>query len=494
MKLPSLKKEGAKQPVDIIASLKTRSFRVGGYSVAATAIVLAIAVAVNVLANILPASLTQFDTTSNQLFTISDQTEKLLASLDSPINIYWIVQSGSEDSTLENLLNRYKSLSSQIHIEKRDPDVYPTFVQQYTSSVYNNSLVVESGERYRYVDYYDIYEYVYDDYYYYYGYASEVNFAGEGALTSAIDYVVSDNIPKVYTLTGHGEGSISSAFSDAVDKENIEMEDLSLLTLEAVPEDAGCVMIYSPQSDISEIERDMLLSYLQTGGNLLLITDPPAEDSFANLDAVMEYYGVTAAEGVVVEANQNHYIWNAPYYLLPDINYHTITSPLTENGYYVLLPIAQGLLVGNAPRDTVSVTELLTTSSSSFSKIAGYGLNTYEKEDGDIDGPFALAVAVTETVDDETETNIVWVSSASLLDDQTNMQVSGGNQDFFLNSLSWMCEPEASSISIHAKSLSYEYLTIDSSTASILTIVIVGVIPIVYLGVGIYTWVRRKRR
>ncbi len=492
MKLTDLKAKGPHKPFDIISPLKTRSFRVGGYSVVAAVIVLAIAVVLNVLVGVLPASMTQYDTTSNQLFTISDQTENLLRSLDSQVNIYWIVQSGNEDSTLGTLLNKYESLSSQINVEKRDPDVYPTFVRQYADSVYNNSLVVESGERYRYVDYYDIYTYDYSNYYYDYSY--DVSFAGEGALTSAIDYVVSDNIPKVYTLTGHGESTMSSTFSNAVDQENIELEELSLLTLETVPEDADCVLIYAPQSDISETEKDMLLAYLQTGGNMLLITDPPQNDSLTNLEAVMAYYGVTAAEGVVVESNQNYYIWNAPYYLLPEIEYHTITSPLSENGYYVLLPIAQGLTVDTAPRDTVSVTELLTTSASSFSKLAGYNLTTYEKEAGDIDGPFALAVAVTETIDDEAETNIVWVSSASMLDDQTNMQVSGGNLDLFLNSLSWMCEPEASSISIHAKSLSYEYLTIDSGTASMLTILIIGVIPIAYLGAGIYIWVRRKRR
>ena len=52
-------------------SFSTRSFRAGGYSVAAAAIVLAIAVMVNVFAAALPASVTKFDTTANQLFTLS---------------------------------------------------------------------------------------------------------------------------------------------------------------------------------------------------------------------------------------------------------------------------------------------------------------------------------------------------------------------------------------------------------------------------------------
>lgn len=477
---------------NIKASFKTRSLKVGGYSIFATAIVIAIAFVINLLVSALPSDMMQLDATSNELFSISEQTEQILDGLESDITIYWVVQSGVEDATLETLLQRYQSMSSHIKVIKKDPDVYPTFIQQYTDTVSNNSLIVECDERSRYIDYYDIY--VYDYTYYYYDGSYEISFAGESELTSAIDYVINEELPKIYMLTGHGEADLSSTFSAAIEKENILMEELSLLTIEAVPEDADCIFINAPASDISESEKEMLLSYLQGGGNLFLISTPPGNDSLSNLEALMEYYGMTATEGIVVEGNQNYYVYGTPYYLLPEVEAHTITAPLREYGYYVLLPIAQGLSIMDDLRDTLSVSELLTTSDSAFSKIAGYQLTTYEMEDGDIDGPFALALIATETPDDETETNVIWVSSSALVDDQTNMQVSGGNQDFFLNSISFMCDEDESSISIHAKSLDYDYLTIDSSTSALLSILLIGGIPLAYLGIGIYTWIRRKVR
>ena len=491
MKLPKFKLD---KPADIKASFKTRSFRVGGYSVAATIIVLAIAIAINVLAGALPASITQFDTTSNQLFSISDQTKKILSGLDEDVTVYWITREGYEDATLELMLDRYESLSSKVNVVKKDPDVYPTFLQQYElTSVYDNSLVVVSGEKYRYVDAYDIYTYEYDEETYYYTGEYTTSFAGEGAITSAINFVISEDLPKIYTLTGHGEGTLATTFSDAISDGNIETEDLSLLTVEAVPEDADAVMIYIPQSDISSEEKDKLLTYLQGGGNMLLITDPPESESLENLEALMDNYGVNTAEGIVVESNQNNYAWGTPYYLLPDINDHTITSPLQDGGYYVLLPVSQGLTVSDELPDSVSATELLTTSTSSFSKVAGYSLETYEKEDGDLDGPFALAVAITDTIDAETESQIVWISSGAVVDEQSDQMVSGGNQDFFLNCIHWMCE-QTESISIHAKSMDYEYLTMDSGTGSMLTILMIGFLPLGYLGIGISIWIRRKRR
>lgn len=473
-------------------SFSTRSFRAGGYSVAAAAIVLAIAVMVNVFAAALPASVTKFDTTANQLFTLSEQTEKLVGGLTDEVTVYWIVRSGREEKYLESLLSRYQSLSDKIRVVKKDPDVFPTFTQQYTDSFTENSLIVEAGERYRYVDYNDIFVMDYTSYYYY-G-TENWSFCGESELTSAIDYVVSENLPKVYLLTGHGESSLSDSFTSAAKQQNIEKAELSLLTLESVPADADCILINAPQSDISLDEQSKLREYLGNGGNLFLITDPPKNEKLSNLEALMADYGVSTVDGIVVESDQSHYVWGTPYFLLPDIASHAITTPLTEGGYRVLLPISQGLTVADDLRDTLSVTKLLTTSSSAFAKAAGYDLTTYEKEDGDVNGPFALAVAISDTVDDGITSDIVWVSSAALVDDQTNTQVSGGNQDFFLNALGYLCQAEQSSLSIHAKSLSSDTLTMDSAAVSALTVAVVGVIPAAVIALGIVIWIRRKRR
>ena len=474
------------------ASFQTRSFRIGGYSVVATAIVLAIAITANLLIGALPAGLTQFDTTSGQIFTVSEQTEVLAGELDQEITIYWIVRNGYEENYIGTLLDQYEALSDKIRVQKVDPDVNPTFAQAYTDSLQENSLIVECGDKSRYIPYSDIFVVDYEAYYYY----GEENwsFCGESEITSAIDYVTSEDLPTIYLLTGHGEQSLPAAFSSAVEKENMQTQELSLLTAEAIPDDADCLLIYAPQRDISLEEKTKIETYLGNGGKLILLSDPPQDGKLTNLESIMAHYGITASEGIVVEADQSHYVWGTPYYLLPEINTHTVTTPLLENGYSVLLPIAQGLTVSQDLPDNISVTELLTTSDSAFSKSAGYGLNTYEKEEGDQDGPFALAVLASETLDDGIYSDVIWVSSTALLDSQTNEMVSGGNQDLFLNMLHYLCQSEDSSITIHAKSLSTEYLTIDSSTASLLATLFIGLVPAVYLVVGILIWFRRKRR
>ena len=324
---------GKRRSFDLKAALTTRAVRVGGYSVAAAAIVIAIIVAVNALVRALPAQWTQFDTTSSQLFSISDQTECVVGSLETPVTIHWIVQSGQEDATLETLLERYQALSENLTVEKVDPVVSPTFLEQYdVGSVYNNSLIVESEARYRYVDYYDIYEYDYTNYYT--TGSVDMNFAGEGAITSAVSYVVNDDLPKVYTLTGHGEGSLSSDFQSAAEQDNMEFEELSLLSAETVPEDADCVLILAPQSDISDVELTALQAYLDGGGRLLLITDPPQEGAeLTNLETLMAGYGVHAVDGIVVEEDQANYAMGLPYTVTREVS--TVTDEEGEESQEV---------------------------------------------------------------------------------------------------------------------------------------------------------------
>lgn len=137
---------------------KTVALKGGSYAIALTVLVLALLIVVNILAGALPASLTKLDISASKLYSITSNTKAVVNALEQDVTLYWIVQSGQEDAVIENLLSKYDSLSDHLHVEKKNPDVYPTFAQQYMEeTVSNNSLVVVSGEKYRYVPYSDIY-------------------------------------------------------------------------------------------------------------------------------------------------------------------------------------------------------------------------------------------------------------------------------------------------------------------------------------------------
>ena len=213
------------------------ALKAGSYSLMVSALVLAILIVVNIFVSALPSSMTKYDISATKLYSITSNTKVVVNSLDQDVTIYWIVQSGQEDAVIENLLSKYEALSDHIKVEKRNPDVYPTFAQQYTSeTVANNSLVVECGDRSRYIGYDDIYLQEADVY----SYSYSTSFDGEGAITSAIDYVVREELPQLYVLEGHGESELPATFSEQIGKDNMEVNSLSLLTVDEIPQYEFC--------------------------------------------------------------------------------------------------------------------------------------------------------------------------------------------------------------------------------------------------------------
>ena len=112
-------------------------------------VAVALAVVVNLLVSQLPVSYTHFDTTNIQLYSISDYTRQVVSNLEADIDLYLVAQYGSEDTIVQELLENYDGLSSRIHSEQVDPVLHPEFVEQFTSSLEANSVIVSSGDRFQ---------------------------------------------------------------------------------------------------------------------------------------------------------------------------------------------------------------------------------------------------------------------------------------------------------------------------------------------------------
>ena len=445
------------------------------------------AVLVNLIAGKLPSQYLKYDVSDQKLFTTGDQTAEIVKGLDEDITLYLIAQQGSEDATLQELLDRYAGLSSHIKVETKDPVLYPNFVSRYTSeNLSENSVLVVGQNRSKAVDYYDIYQYSMD----YSTYSSSLSsFDGEGQITSAIAYVTAEDMPVVYTLTGHDEAELSTTVTSSIEKENIELKSLSLLTEEAVPEDAKAVIIYGAISDISEDEKNKLETYLEQGGQLVMLPGYTDKET-PNLDSLLSDYGIALAEGLVLEGDSQHHLPNYPYYLLPTIQSSTYTSDVSSRN--VLLAFAQGMTESPDISDDLTYESLLTTSALSYSK-TNLESENLDQEEGDIAGPFDLGAVVTKTIDEDTEAKLIVFSSETLLDEQVDNMVSGGNSTMFLNVMSQLVDHE-NTVSIEPKSMSTEYLTVSAGSAIFWGILTIILLPLFLLITGGVIWFGRRKR
>lgn len=474
---------------DIFLNFSKKHIKNGSYSMTMTVVFIAVVIVINMIVGELPSKYTEIDVSGQKLYSIGDETKELLSELEKDVTIYQIAQSGGEDEVITSLLKKYEDESEHIKVEQKDPVVNPKFASEYTTdNLSANSLIVTCGDRSKVIDYNNMYESDID--YQTYSYQT-TGFDGEGQITSAIGYVTSENLPILYTLTGHGETELGSTMKEGIEKANMEIKSLNLVSEGSVPEDADCLFIGSPSTDISSDEKDAILKYLENGGKAMMFSDYN-ENKMENFDEVLANYGLERTEGIVFEGDSQHYAMQMPYYILPDVGSAEAVSGLSSDGYMVLAPFAQGIVQADDVRSTVVVNSLLSTSDQAYSK-SNLSSGSLEKEDGDTDGPFDVGVSVTENVDDE-ETKLVYYSASSLLDSQVNQMVSGGNEKLVMESLKWMVDTEETvTVSIPSKSLQVSSLMIPGYDASFWKICVMGVIPGFFLVAGFVVWFKRRR-
>ena len=476
-----------------------RVLKLGSISLTTTAVVIAVVVVLNLLVGELPATVTKIDQSALGLYTVGEETETILAGVDTDVHFYVLAERGMEDTTILTLLERYEALNHHVRVETVDPATRPTFIAQYTEDTLSqNSVIVASGLRHTIVNYSDIYQTQYsEEDYYNYLYTGQMPsgtkyFNGELAFTSAIDYVTRADLPMLYSLTGHGETALSSTYQGYITSENIGMAELSLLTVDEIPADCTAILIANPTSDINADERDMLSRYIVEGGSILLVTgyDHYSEAGMPNLAALCSEMGLESVDGLVIEGSRDRYT-GYPYSLLPSIGSTVPMTELSESVKYALMNASHGIV----STGTASVYPILTTSSQAYVKsISGEGITTFEKEDGDISGTCYVGVGASGEADGTRSDTykFVWYSSPSIVDESTDQYVSGGNSAVFMASVGWMAENPVS-LSILAKQLQVEALTLTAGQQTFWAATVTVILPIAVLAIGFAVWFRRRK-
>lgn len=468
-------------------SVSVHNISMGAYSSITIVIGIALTVVVNLIAAKIPTKYTNIDITSNQLYTITDQTKEMLGTLEDDVTIYVISSEKDADTTLTQTLKCYEEESSHIKVEYIDPLVNPQFASSYTtSSIAQNSLIVETQKRYKVISYSDIYETEID----YSTYSQNVTgYDGEGQLTSAISYCTNDDMPKVYMIAGHNEYSLDNGFLTALEKENIEYETISLMEYDSVPEDAACLIIHAPEKDFSTDDADKVIDYLNKGGKAL-ITAEYVDAQMPNFERILSEFGLAIQKGYAVDNNPGNY-YQSPIWLLPNIEYSEETNGLTGSHTYVMAPYAQGIAVPETEVDNMTYTKLLTTSDNSLVKTDVKNATSYEMEDGDIAGSVCIGVKAEKAFEDNSAVLYVF-SCAQLFTDDIDSAVAGNNKTLFTNMMSTVASHEVS-VSVPAKSYDLERLTVSASDVIFFEIIVVILIPLGLLIAGFVIWFTRRK-
>ncbi len=465
-----------------------RQFYRGGWAVLTACMVLAALVLLNVLVGLLPKDWINRDMTATQLYSIGEETKAIVGALEEPVTVYWVASEGYEDATIRELLDRYTELTDKLTVQWIDPTVNPGFVDKYANDgLTQNSLIVESARRYKVLKYDAIYltdiQYNED----YTDYTTSTTFNGENALTGAIDFVVSETLPVVYYITGHGEPGLATTLASSIADKNITVQELALLSAGAVPEDADAVILDSPSTDLYANEAALLTDYLAGGGKLVLLTNYGQGD-MPNLKTVTDAWRLSVQEGLVMEGNTNYY-YQYPMYILPDLAADSrITASLATDELYVLYYMAQSIVAAEDKPDDIIVTPLMTTSDLGYIKQDLENAETMEPTDADERGSFDVAVSAQNSA---TGGQLVWYSSGMLLNNELNSWTAGNNYTLFVNTIGALCEHE-SAISIPGKGIAAEALLVPNAAITLWKVVYTALLPLCCVAMAVVVFVRRR--
>ena len=466
-------------------NLKDKHLRYGGYGALLTLIVIAITIVFNIVITNLNLKI---DMTSEGIYSLSDTSKEVVANVTEPVNIFVLEETGSETALLKEVLMSYTKLNSNLSLVYKDPVLYHTFGSSYLerstqnlTSLSNSTVIIENQTtgKFKIIP---PSEFIATD---------EVNgnqITLENAITNALGYVMNANDGSIYYTTGHNELDLPAALTESIDRTNLTLKSINLLT-EDMPESAtSSLLIYSPHSDFTEEEVTKVIDFLASGGKAMIFLDADLPE-LTHFNEVLNYYGVSHERGIAIETNSSYMSSASPAYLIPAKGEHEILDHISSNSAPIIIPVSSGLNKLTNARDTITLTPLMGTSNDSFLK-KDISSTTLAREEGDLDGPIVIACTIEDSASPDTKL-FVMANSYFLTNDLLNVSATG-NEKFINSALGWLFSLDTS-YAIEAKTQDiYQIRALSSTEAIVLQIIAMVIIPLIVIITGITVWVKRR--
>jgi ABC-2 type transport system permease protein len=471
---------------------KNKNLKYGGYMTIVTAFALVALIVVNLLFEQLKITI---DLTPEELYSIGSKTKLILEEVEDDITIYGLYVTGQENTDAVTLIEDYIKNCSKITYKQMDPYANPEFTTPYrqeNETIATNSLIVvnETTGKFKIVSNNDLYSYTRDMNYETYEYEYTVTaFAAEEALTSAVQYVVSENTPVLYCLTNHGETELETNVKSLLKKANFDIRSLNLMTETIEPNRYTILVINDPRLDLSELEYNAILEYLDKGGRMIVNLSVNYPDNMTYFDQMLARYGVETVQGTLVETNPSHYIAPYPYVVIPTIGEHKVTEGIDARSVYQLLPIA--MTISEDRNRATEITPILTTSDGAVSK-ADPTSSVLAYEEGDAMGPFYTGLMIEESkgIDGTVYNTVIAVFSSHYMFDSTGYMTEG-NYNLLVNTLNHL-QDEVDTLYISPKEYTIDNLSMTGTDIITWGGLFVIIIPAALLIAGIVVWSRRK--
>ena len=363
----------------------------------------------------------RFDLTPDKSYTLSALSLRVLEGLREPLQIT-IFHKRDEKEQFQDVLDLLQRESDLLAFQFIDLDKNPARAASFDVTNYGAAIIEYQGKRERLP------------------YFSEEN------LITALIRLTEKNEKIVRFVGGHGEKSFESSdaansFSQVkqeLELQNYRVEPILLMNAAQVPDDTLILIIAGPQEDYLEHELELILSYLQQGGRVLMLLDSfplPRLERF-----MQEHYAIELQRDYIIDTSSKLMGFDVLTPLITPDERHPIANFMNKN---IVFPYCRSIVPHAQTEDTIKQTVLAVSGSDSWAE-----RNTQSVREGSVsfdpDADMAGPVPVAVIVELPPQENYAPAGSLIVMGN-SNFAANHyfnlvGNRDFFLNTINWLAE------------------------------------------------------
>jgi len=438
------------------------------------------------------------DWTSNAKNTPSDATLQLLSTVEEPLKISAFISSPDSPAKKEinSLIKMYQRYKKNISVEFINPQNEPDLVREKNIR-FEGELILEMSEQ-----------------------EEKLKAFTEQSFTNAIQRLARKTEHWIIFLEGHderspyGDSSFDfSSWTQLMKAKGLNVRGYNLASNSVIPDNTSLLVIADPQKNLLHGEIQVLLNYIEGGGNLLWLLEPENSQSveFQGLEELAETLGIELVPGMVVDPNTQLLGINDPRFtLIPEYP----RNPITENfNSMSIFPTSKAMeFFGSEEWDSEVLFETMPRSWSETDDTVG----DIQMDVGqDIPGPLIIGLSLnrrilppdeSEPLDRELTDNEIEEDDLDKPDEEQRVVVIGdsdfvsdayigeaGNMDVAMNIVNWLVKDE-SFISIPSKTRTNTNLELSKTHQIIIGVGFLIIIPVGFLSAGLIIWMRRRKK
>ena len=437
------------------------------------------------------------DITESKAHSLSEQTLKVLDSVDTEITINIFCPAERRDFRwIRKVTEMIHYSNPLVKVVFYDPVKNPVKAKAYNVTE-ERVVVVERGEK-RFSKSY-----------------RENEFWQEKDLANAILRVMSDRNKVVYFVTGHGERDIYSHEQDGFSTVREELEsaaydvqNLIFVTVDSIPVDADIVVVPRPVRPYSKDEIIKIRGYIQRGGDVFFMLDPGDSTGFEDF---LQRYDVKLGNDFIIDKSREGRMANvrdpsSPVVVRYSKSKGEKTHEILKNhtGVMTIYPQVRSINFRNKHYD-IEIEPIVFTSPQSWAETDLEAFRAKKpfkptKDRHERPGPIVIAVALVryyedyenydDMKDNPKKSRIVVIGDSDFATNRWFTLIKG-NGDLFLNTVNWLAEEEEL-IAIRPKQYGMNTIRLTYKQSKWFLYFPVIIYPAIVLAVGLAVWIRRR--